>query len=576
MVRGLRRSPYGQASLAALRKFGNAFVDKTPFIPALEQSVLRPFITRPRRFGKSLFADMLAAYYDKAEKENFEKNFAGTWIGEHPTPFASQYLVLRFDFSGIGPGPGMIDGFVTSVKTGLISFQARYLSDDPRAEAVVSAAYDSPALLLADFLNLVLEKFGHDEKIYLIVDEYDSLFAQSVLSQAPAGARRVPGNDSFLRAFYGVINRFASILMIERTFIAGVTTVSRDSLMSGMDVETETTSPAFSAMLGFTEAELRGLIPQLVDVERYGRSVDEIFERMKALYDGYRFSPHSDATVFNPSACLYYLDEIAETNHEPELLLDPSFTIGLSKIATILSLGYKSFVEEIVADVLFDRPVIPLGESPAIRLNADSGLSDCDLLTALVCMGFLTLSSEKPARLVCPNRVVKALFFRYWFERIHSFQELAFPVAGRKKASAALCGGDVRPLLELVAEALRKAAEGPAAAHINETAIGLAVAMVMNTDAVYRVTAEEEALGAGYTDLILRPGKGYPEAAGWVIEFKYLKKSEVTKSALEAKLSEATEQLERYSKAENIAAIPNLRRAAAVFSGAELMALKVF
>lgn len=575
MTRGPKCASYGLASLSALRKCGCAFVDKTRFIPALEQSVLRPFITRPRRFGKSLFADMLAAYYDKAEKDNFKKNFAGTWIGEHPTPFASQYLVLRFDFSGIEPGPGMVDGFVTSVKTGLISFQARYLGDDPRAEAVVNAAYDSPALLLADFLNLVLGKFGREEKIYLIVDEYDSLFAQSVLSQAPAGARRVPGNDRFLRAFYGVINRFSSIL-IERIFVTGVTSVSRDSLLSGMDVETETTSPAFSAMLGFTEAELRGLIPQLVDVERYGHSVDEIVDRMKALYEGYRFSPHSDATVFNPSMCLYYLDEIAETNHEPEVLLDPSFSIGLSKIATILSLGCNSFVEGIVTDVLFDRPVIPLGESPAIRLNADSGLSNCDLLTALVCMGFLTLSSENPARLVCPNRVVKALFFRYWFERIHSFQEIAFPVAGRKKASAALCGGDVRPLLELVAEALRKAAEDPAAAHINETAIGLAVAMVMNTDAVYRVTAEEEVSGAGFTGLILRPGKGHPGAAGWVIEFKYLKKSETTKNVLEAKLSEATEQLERYSKAENIAAIPNLRRAAAVFSGAELKALKVF
>lgn len=53
-------------------------------------------------------------------------------------------------------------------------------------------------------------------------------------------------------------------------------------------------------------------------------------------------------------------------------------------------------------------------------------------------------------------------------------------------------------------------------------------------------------------------------------------RQEATKSAIEAKLSKATAQLERYSKAENIAAIPNLRRAAAVFSGAELKALKVF
>ena len=64
--------------------------------------------------------------------------------------------------------------------------------------------------------------------------------------------------------------------------------------------------------------------------------------------------------------------------------------------------------------------------------------------------------------------------------------------------------------------------------------------------------------------------------AGWLIEFKYLKKSEAKQTAIDAKLDEAAEQLTRYAAAENIANIPNLRKAAVVFAGTELKGLKVF
>ena len=352
MAKALKRVPYGQASFVGLRKFGYAFVDKTPFIQTLERGTQFPFLVRPRRFGKSVFANMLAAYYDKAAKADFEKNFAGTWIGEHPTPLASQYLVLQFDFSGIEPGEELVAGFISNVKTGLITFQSRYLGDDPRVEAVLNATYVSPARLLSDFLNLALKKLKPEEKIYLIIDEYDQ-FAQTVLSSDPGTFRAMAGKDGFLKAFYAVIKRFSTIL-IEWAFITGVTSISLDSMTSGFNIARNLTlNPAFSTMLGFTDSELRGLIPQLVDIERYGHSVDEIFDHMKVLYDGYRFSPDSEASVFNASMCLYYLGEIAETGHEPAVLLDPAFSVDLSKIEGVLSLGRKAFVEEVVADVLF-------------------------------------------------------------------------------------------------------------------------------------------------------------------------------------------------------------------------------
>ncbi len=136
-------------------------------------------------------------------------------------------------------------------------------------------------------------------------------------------------------------------------------------------------------------------------------------------------------------------------------------------------------------------------------------------------------------------------------------------------------GGHV---IKLVGESMRKTLRqnvgGHVHAHLSETAIQLA--MAVSTSRSYQVTAEEEALGAGFTDLILRPTKDNEAAPGWLIEFKHLKKSDADQKTVDEKLKEAEAQLERYSEAKNIKAILNLKRAAAVFAGAELKGLEVF
>ena len=213
--------------------------------------------------------------------------------------------------------------------------------------------------------------------------------------------------------------------------------------------------------------------------------------------------------------------------------------------------------------------------SGAINLNASAELTSDDVLTALVFMGFLTFSSEAPDYLVCPNLAVKDVFFKYWFRRIGKKDDLTFPPTELKKAIDSLKNGDPESLMNYVGNRLNRCVGGHVHAHINETAIQLAVCMALSTERDYLVSAEEEALGAGYTDLILRPASSHPAAAGWLIEFKYLKRSESTPNLVEAKIEEASRQLKRYSKASNIEAISNLHLAAAVFAGTELKACRV-
>ena len=82
------------------------YVDKTMYIPELEDEPNNLFFIRPRRFGKSVFLSMLHAYYDCRTKDKFQKWFGNLWIGKHPTPLQGRYQVLHFDFSQVG---GTID-----------------------------------------------------------------------------------------------------------------------------------------------------------------------------------------------------------------------------------------------------------------------------------------------------------------------------------------------------------------------------------------------------------------------------------------------------------------------------------
>ncbi len=77
----LLNNPYGECSFSEIRQDGSAYVDKTGFIEKLERCGGKyPFIVRPRRFGKSLFTQTLAAYYDVSSVRDFDKNFKGTYI----------------------------------------------------------------------------------------------------------------------------------------------------------------------------------------------------------------------------------------------------------------------------------------------------------------------------------------------------------------------------------------------------------------------------------------------------------------------------------------------------------------
>ena len=102
----IKKLPYGVSDFEYVMRGNYYYVDKTMYIPLIEDQPNYLMFIRPRRFGKSLLLSMLKTYYDKAKKDQFEELFGSLWIGSHPTELMGRYQVMHLDFSQIG---GTID-----------------------------------------------------------------------------------------------------------------------------------------------------------------------------------------------------------------------------------------------------------------------------------------------------------------------------------------------------------------------------------------------------------------------------------------------------------------------------------
>lgn len=563
--------PYGIASFDEFRAENLAYADKTKAIEVLESLGKFPLVVRPRRFGKSLLVSMLQAYYDKAAQNEFSVNFADTYIAQHPTPLKGKFYVLRLEFAGID-SDDIVKRFTDKVLTGMSDFFCRYPMEG--SKTFLHATYTSPSELLQAFRRLVQPNIG--KKLYLIIDEYDQ-FANDILSSDQEKFKQITSREGFLRNFYTNI-KDATSNFIARTFITGVTTISLDSLSSGFNIaKNYSTEAELAATYGFTESELRDLIVETVDLKAYGQTLEQVFVRMKDYYNGYRFSPRCDATVFNAAMCWYYLDHIRRNKDEPDNMLDPSVASDLDKIHGILSCGDEVVRRRIVEDALAGRPIAFPVLADSLNLNQRNNFNEPELLSTLFYLGYLTYAPGQAKQLVCPNKAIREQFFGYYFKKLNHLRDVTFTGGEIKEEAMALNKGNMEPFVRAAAERLTRNVGLHALTHLNETALQFYLLAAAGATSDFKVTAEEEARGKGYADLVFRP----TEASGldfmYLLELKYLPKSKEPKAAdLEKLMVEAEEQLNRYAAAPDFAAEKSVKKVAVIFAGTEVAAFKQF
>jgi hypothetical protein len=194
--------PYGTSNFAELRTEGYFYVDKTHYIELLESASEKyPAILRSRRFGKTLFCNMLGWYYDQLVADRFEELFRGTYIYDHPTPRHNTYMMLSFNFSGINTQTleNANEGFTSEVRRQTDLFLARYDQYFGQEDIHTILSEKKPNDMLTTLFTS-LSKKQSKKCVYVIIDEYDH-FANNILSQGKEMFKDLVKTDGYVRPF---------------------------------------------------------------------------------------------------------------------------------------------------------------------------------------------------------------------------------------------------------------------------------------------------------------------------------------------------------------------------------------
>ena len=269
--------PYGMTDFPAIIRNNYYYVDKTEYIRQIEQTARFFFFVRPRRFGKSLFLNMLECYYDCKTEKQFDELFGNLYVGKHPTPDRNKYLVLKMSFSSIVSDPKKMEAsFNSNCDMIFTDFCLKYadLLPPDTLEMVQQKEVASEKLTA---VCLSLRRQGL--KMYLILDEYDNFANNVLVNYGNTRYRSLTHGDGFLRNFLKTVKEYTD-RVVERMYITGVSPVTMDDLTSGFNIASnQSTNPVFNNMIGFTEAEVRELLEYYRQQGKIIHPVDELISK---------------------------------------------------------------------------------------------------------------------------------------------------------------------------------------------------------------------------------------------------------------------------------------------------------
>uniref|UniRef100_UPI000467313D ATP-binding protein n=1 Tax=Treponema pedis TaxID=409322 RepID=UPI000467313D len=278
-----RKLPIGVQSFKDLREKEFLYVDKTAFIPKLANSGKVYFLSRPRRFGKSLFLSTLKAYF-LGQKELFNQLAIEHYENAKDEPW-QEYPVFYFDFN-VGEFNSKDD------------LKARLNFELSRYEEIYGGISDTPALRFQKLLERAYEKTG--KQVVVLVDEYDKPLLQTMNVNETL-------NEEYratLKAFYSVLK--STDQYVRFAFLTGVTKFSKVSIFSDLNnLNDISLNPDFAGICGISQTELeRTFQPEIQKLaEKHELSYERCIQKLKQNYDGYCFSPGTE-NMYNPFSLL--------------------------------------------------------------------------------------------------------------------------------------------------------------------------------------------------------------------------------------------------------------------------------
>ncbi len=269
--------PIGDPHFRSIREGGCYYVDKTPHIRNLVEGSKYYFLSRPRRFGKTLLLDTMQELF-----EGSEELFRGLHIHDR-WDWSVRHPVVRLSFGG---DYRESDGLESDASEQLSAIEA-----DAGLESSPPARHG--AVRLRHIIRQLHRTTGR--QVVVLVDEYDKPILDLLEDQDQAKANR-----DYLRGLYGIIKDCAR--QVRFVFVTGISMYSKGSLFSGLNnLRDISLSPKYNTICGYTDADLDTVFaPELPDLDR---------EDIRKWYNGYSWDWRGGEKVYNPFDVLLLFEE---------------------------------------------------------------------------------------------------------------------------------------------------------------------------------------------------------------------------------------------------------------------------
>ncbi len=510
------------------------------------EKVKKFFFIRPRRFGKSLWISVLMDYYDLNRKEKFDSLFEGLYIQKNPTPLRNSYLILKFDFSGLTTISldALRNDFNFRVR-GSVEEVFRANESLLGKENYLRFKERSPLLAASQMIS-ELKKEAHSvgAKVYTFIDEYDHFANKLAAEGKESFVNDIISRTGFVREFYEQMKIASGEGVFERFYITGVSPIMLDELASGFNIMSNmTTHPEFNEMLGFTNAEVRSVL-DMIPEERYAaKSKEEVFSDLVFYYNGYKFSEDSSSRVFNSDMVLYFFQYFNDVGY-PKEILDQNVKTDYSRLKGLIvgSSGkenLKQIIEEINTKQVLSFPLVS-------RFSFEARLNSHELKSLLYFFGLITMS-DLPNQFVIPNYVIRNLHWEYlqkFLEESGIEFDMNLLYSALREMSET---GEVNHLKELALDFFQNRLSSYDYSGLTEKHVKFMFISYFTLSRLYNIVSEREIAGRKRIDLLFEAHPAYYNYVkyNFIIEFKYIRKSDSPEEA-EKKRTEAAAQAKEY------------------------------
>ncbi|MBR1800294.1 MAG: ATP-binding protein [Bacteroidaceae bacterium] len=366
--------PIGIQNFGEIRRDGYAYVDKTALMYKMTSEGKYYFLSRPRRFGKSLLLSTLEAYFE-GERELF-KGLAVEQLEQE----WKRHPIMHLDLN-----TGKYDT-AEALNDMLNDFLTKEEDKYGRAESERSFG-----LRFQGILRRAFERTG--KRVVVLVDEYDKPLLQAIGNETLQTEYR-----NTLKAFYGALK--SCDRYIRFAFLTGVTKFGKVSVFSDLNNLNDISMlPAYSNICGITEKELRANFEAGVNAlaQNNNLTLEECYERLRRDFDGYHFNEYTKEGIYNPFSVLNTLNSLVFRDYWFETGT-PSFLVyQLKKTGYPLEAMTQ---EELTADTLNSIDIMDENPLPLLYQSGYLTLKDYDPRFDAYILGF-------------PNREVEEGFIKY-------------------------------------------------------------------------------------------------------------------------------------------------------------------